>query len=155
MANVADYVPGDWFMAHSIDEMQEFFMSRLPAIREAARKHGYAIGLHGSARRDFDLMAMPWREGAARPDVLASAVQLAACGITAEKFFWEKKPLGRFATSMCICWTDHSEQFAGMLSVGHIDLSLIPPAEHGDPPNVIHKPSILPGVQEVSIQSTV
>ena len=28
---------------------------------------------------------------------------------------------------MCICWTDHSEQFKGMLSVGHIDLSVMEP----------------------------
>ena len=40
MGNVADYVPGDWFMARSIDEMQEFYMSRLPSIREAAYNHG-------------------------------------------------------------------------------------------------------------------
>ena len=28
---------------------------------------------------------------------------------------------------MCICRTDHSEQFKGMLSVGHIDLSVMEP----------------------------
>lgn len=123
-----DYTPGEWFMCYSIDQMQAFYMSRLPAIREAAKKHGYAIGLHGSARRDFDLMAMPWRDGCSSRETLAHAVAQAACGIDLNgEYQWEKKPNGRWAVSMCICWTDHSEQFNGMLSVGHIDLSVIEP----------------------------
>lgn len=32
----------------------------LEAIRAAARECGYAIGLHGTAQRDFDLIAAPW-----------------------------------------------------------------------------------------------
>ena len=126
---VAEYTPGDWFKARSIDEMQAFYMSRLPLIRAAARRCGYAIGLHGSCRRDFDLMAMAWRECAVQPDELAKTIQYAACGISASVITWERKPLGRIATSLCICWTDHSEQFADMLSVGHIDLSMIAPSD--------------------------
>ena len=123
-----DYTPGEWFMCYSIDQMQAFYMSRLPAIREAAKEHGYAIGLHGSARRDFDLMAMPWRDGCSSRETLAHAVAQAACGIDLNgEYQWEKKPNGRWAVSMCICWTDHSEQFKGMLSVGHIDLSVMEP----------------------------
>jgi len=119
------YTLGDWFKARSIDEMQAFYLDRLQAIRDAAKEHGYAIGVHGSARRDFDLMAMQWRDDCSNPDTLAKAIQFAACGIQAETITWEQKPNGRIATSLCICWTDHSEQFAGMLSVGHIDLSVI------------------------------
>lgn len=120
----AKHVPGEWYVCHSVDEMQVFFMSRLPAIRAAARELGYAIGVHGSCRRDFDLMAMPWRDDCAGYDDLAKAIQFAACGITASTIVWEQKPNGRMATSLCICWSDHSEQFKGMDSVGHIDLSL-------------------------------
>lgn len=127
--SVADYVPGDWFKAYSIDEMQAFYESRLPYIRSAARRCGYAIGLHGSCRRDLDLMAMPWRDCAVSPDELAKTIQYAACGITAQVITWERKAVGRIATSLCICWTDHSEQFANMLSVGHIDLSMIAPPD--------------------------
>lgn len=123
-----DYTPGDWSMCYSIDQMQAFYMSRLPAIREAAKEHGYAIGLHGSARRDFDLMAMPWRDDCSSRETLAHAIAQAACGIDLNgEYRWEKKPNGRWAVSMCICWTDHSEQFKGMLSVGHIDLSVMEP----------------------------
>ena len=115
-------------MCYSIDQMQAFYMSRLPAIREAAKEHGYALGLHGSARRDFDLMAMPWRDGCSNRETLAHAVAQAACGIDLNgEYQWEKKPNGRWAVSMCICWTDHSEQFKGMISVGHIDLSVMEP----------------------------
>ena len=117
------YTPGEWFDATTVDLMQAFFESRLPAIREAAKEHGYAIGLHGSMRRDLDLIAAPWREGAAEPDTLAHAIAMAACGITrAGAYEWEKKPAGRVATCLPICWTHRH----GVLSDGHIDLSVMP-----------------------------
>lgn len=33
-------------------------------IREIAKSLGWAIGVHGSLRRDIDLIAVPWVEGA-------------------------------------------------------------------------------------------
>jgi len=126
-----EYKLGDWFEARSIEEMTEFYLSRLPAIREAARQCGYAIGLHGSLRRDFDLMAMPWVEGCSTPDELAHAIALAATGMTlAGGYHWEKKPLGRIATTISVCWTDHSEAFnKDLIGFGHLDLSVMPPKE--------------------------
>lgn len=131
---IAEYTPGDWFKARTINEMQAFFMSRLPAIREAAKEHGYAIGLHGSTRRDFDLMAMQWGDDPANKDTLAHAIAVAACGITREGAYqWEKKPGGRFAVSLPICWTDHANpDFKNKLSIGHIDLSVIDAAMSQD-----------------------
>ncbi len=127
---IANYRPGQWFDARSLDEMQAFYMSRLPAIREAAKEHGYAIGLHGSTRRDFDLMAMQWREDASPKDALAHAIAEAACGISLNGCYaWEKKPNGRFAVSMPICWTDHGNpEFGDKPSLGHIDLAVIDPS---------------------------
>lgn len=123
-----DYTPGTWFNARTLDEMQAFYLSRLPAIREAAKEHGYAIGLHGSTRRDFDLMAMQWSDSAADKDVLAHAIAIAACGITRDGGYqWEKKPNGRFAVSIPICWTNHANPDFDKPSVGHIDLSVIDP----------------------------
>lgn len=116
------YEPGNWYHAHTIDEMQAFYLSRLSTIREAARRHGYAIGIHGSQRRDFDLIAMQWRDEASDKDVLAHAIAEAACGISRNgPYEWEQKPSGRVATSFPICWTE----WHGMISAGHIDLSLI------------------------------
>ena len=110
-----------WVHVHTVEDMEAFFRSRLPAIREAARKVGYAIGEHGSARRDFDLMAMPWVEGAGGRDELAKVVQIAACGFSHEKYQWEQKPCGRVATCFPVCWTE----WTGMKSAGHIDLSVM------------------------------
>lgn len=115
------YEAGTWFQAGSVDEMQAFYRARLPAIREAAREHGYAIGVHGSERRDFDLIACPWRDGASDPDTLAHAVAMAACGITREGAYdWTEKPLGRIAVSIPVCWTARR----GVTNDGHIDLSV-------------------------------
>jgi len=117
-----DYVPGTWFKSQSVDQTQAFYLSRLPAIREAAREHGYAIGVHGSTRRDFDLIAMQWREGASDKDTLAHAIAMAACGIDRQGAYeWEEKGAGRVACSIPICWTPHPSE----VGAGHIDLSLI------------------------------
>src|ERR1700741_473884 len=135
---VPEYKLGSWFEARTLDEMQAFYLARLPAIREAAKEHGYAIGLHGSERRDFDLMAMQWRAGASDKDTLARAIAVAACGITRScAYDWAQKPMGRVATSMPVCWTDYKNpEFADMISLGHIDLSIIeaaPQAPHVEP----------------------
>lgn len=130
MAKIVDYKPGSWFHAGTIDEMQAFYMSRLPAIREAAKEHGYAIGVHGSTRRDFDLIAVPWREEHSDKDTLAIAVHQAACGIAYKKITpeqWEQKPSGRWALALPVCWTAWHD----MVSAGHIDLSVMILGEQG------------------------
>lgn len=33
-----------------------------PELAEIFRKHGYALAIHGSLQRDFDLIAIPWTE---------------------------------------------------------------------------------------------
>ena len=120
-AEPISYTPGTWYEAKDRDDLQAFFLSRLPAIREAAREHGYAIGLHGSMRRDLDLIATPWREGASDKDALAHAIAMAACGITREgPYQWEQKPLGRVAASLSCCWP----RWFNEAGAGHIDLSV-------------------------------
>lgn len=116
-----DYTPGKWFRANTADELEAFFLSRLPAIREAAKAHGYAVGLHGSLRRDLDLIAVPWRDGASDGNTLAHAIAFAACGLTRDgQHEWEAKPAGRVATSVPCCWTSD-----GVAGSGHIDLSIM------------------------------
>lgn len=122
------YIPDGkaWFHTETLEEMQAFYLSRLPAIRAAARELGYAIGLHGSTRRDFDLMAMPWREFAADKEDLARAIALAACGITSSKYSWTTKPAGCFSTSIPICWQERDGRVDGE---GILDLSVMPSTE--------------------------
>jgi len=118
------FVPGSWLEVKNVDEMQAFYLSRLPAMREAARIHGYALGLHGSTRRDLDLIAMPWGDESSSADELAQAIQHAACGISRNGLYiWEEKPQGRIATSFPICVTAWHD----MVSAGHVDLSILVP----------------------------
>src|SRR5690242_12079906 len=104
----------------------------IPHLTELARKHGYAIGLHGSMNRDLDLIAVPWIEDAAPAEVLVEAIREAIDGHIipdgtpagkwdGEKFVSavirqpEPKPHGRRAWSIHFC--------------GHhfyIDLSVMP-----------------------------
>lgn len=37
-------------------------------IAETARKHGYALAIHGSLQRDFDLIAIPWTDTPSPPE---------------------------------------------------------------------------------------
>jgi hypothetical protein len=103
-------------------------LSVLAKIRFAAKECGYAIGVHGSLRRDLDLIAVPWIEKPADKNELAVKIHQAACGIQRQTYEWEKKPQGRTATAFPICWTEWNEP-----SLGHIDLSVmeVMPSEQG------------------------
>lgn len=109
-----------WVTINSKDEMEAFYKSILPKIKAAARKCGYAIGIHGSMRRDLDLIAVPWRDDAAGKEVLAREIHRAACGIESQTYQWEEKPCGRVATCFPICFPSWNEP-----SLGHIDLSVM------------------------------
>jgi hypothetical protein len=39
-----------------------------PELAEIARNHGYALAVHGSMARDFDLIAIPWADQCSHPD---------------------------------------------------------------------------------------
>ena len=43
-------------------------------VREVAREHGYAIGVHGSQARDIDLVAVPWMVEAVSAQDLVDAI---------------------------------------------------------------------------------
>jgi hypothetical protein len=40
-----------------------------------AREHGYALAVHGSLQRDMDLVAVPWTDRAADPEILLLAIE--------------------------------------------------------------------------------
>lgn len=97
-------------------------------LRDKARELGYAIGVHGTLKRDIDLIACPWVAEAVDARTLAEALlEVAALhnGGTAfllpkedDGYFWAGcpggKPHGR------LCWTFH-------LGGGpYIDLSVMP-----------------------------
>lgn len=44
-----------------------WYAALYPHLAEIARKHGYALAVHGSMARDFDVVAIPWREHVSTP----------------------------------------------------------------------------------------
>lgn len=54
-----------------------FWAIQWPKIRETAAKCGWAVGIHGSAVHDLDLMAMPWIEKHVNADELAERLSAA------------------------------------------------------------------------------
>jgi len=115
-----------WVRVSNKDELEAFYRGVLPAIITAAKEHGYAIGVHGSLRRDLDLIAAPWTEDYSDKDELAQAIHEAALGPVQEKYNWTEKPLGRLASSFPICWTENSDVFQLETNLGNIDLSVMP-----------------------------
>lgn len=63
-----------------MDSIAIYYLAKLPLIRDTARKLGYAVAIHGSLSRDFDLIAVPWVEDARPVDELVEAVRLAING---------------------------------------------------------------------------
>lgn len=101
-------------------------------LRVVARALGYTLAVHGSLRRDIDLIAVPWIESAAAPDELAAAIRGAAHAITGCAFwlddptarpsdytrrFPEPKPHGRLG------WSIHIGGYGT-----YIDLSILTPS---------------------------
>lgn len=39
-----------------------WYAALYPQFAEIARTHGYALAVHGSMARDFDVVAIPWRK---------------------------------------------------------------------------------------------
>jgi hypothetical protein len=80
-----------------------------PALVEIARRHGYALAVHGSMQRDFDLLAVPWTEEAGPPEPMLDEMKAAAEGVWTHHDFddlWttvargSAKPHGRKAWSI-------------------------------------------------------
>lgn len=90
-------------------------------LAEVARKHGYALAIHGSVLTDLDLIAVPWTDDAMSPITVMEAIK-EHCGLCAvnldafgkEDHCPERKPHGRLA------WKFHLH--AG----GSVDLSVLP-----------------------------
>lgn len=108
---------------------------RLPPIdriRELAKEVGYAIGVHVSQQRDFDVIAAPWSDSAIGNHAL---LQHIAAGLTTENgpariISTERKPLGRYAATI---------QMDGWYK--QLDISVCPNEQYAAPDRA---PSIAP-----------
>lgn len=45
-----------------------------PELAEIARSHGYAMAVHGSVARDFDLVCIPWAEKVDPPEAVVDSI---------------------------------------------------------------------------------
>jgi len=95
---------------HDFTSLVCIYAQLLPRIRETAKQLGYAVAIHGTMQRDFDLLATPWVEEAASPEELVNAIRDQVGGfiigdltdlgrITEEP---TRKPHGRLSWN--ICW---------------------------------------------------
>lgn len=98
----------------------------VPQLVEAVRPLGYALTLHGSLCRDLDLVAIPWADDAADPELVVDAIVDAIGGWRLHKAKEpHKKPHGRLVYSV------HFKNANGnSLPDNHpyIDLSVMPRA---------------------------
>jgi hypothetical protein len=109
---------------HNFGSLVCIYSQILPRIREAGKAMGYAIAVHGSMQRDFDLLAVPWVEDA-RPalelvDFIAKEVHGYVIGDVHARGELKDptiQPHGRLSWN--ICWGGNA----------FIDLSVIPPKE--------------------------
>lgn len=112
------------------------FEQLIGPLRERARELGYAIAVHGSLKRDIDLIACPWTEDAVDARTLAESLRATAAehngGIAALGWASGKGP--EFTLDGCpgnkphgrLCWTFH-------LGDGpYIDLSVMPRSARAD-----------------------
>ena len=101
------------------------FLAFLPGLVRLAKEFGYALAVHGSMARDYDLIAVAWTHAAKPAEELVEAIVKHTGGfiimdLKSDPFDYtryspEPKPHGRLA------WTIH-------LGGGpFIDLSIIPP----------------------------
>lgn len=71
-------------------------------MAEVTRKHGYALAIHGSMARDFDLVCIPWVETASEPqavvDDLVKEFALKEIGKP------EMKPHRRWVYTLRVTW---------------------------------------------------
>lgn len=59
---------------HEFGSLVCIYAQLLPKIREAAKGMGYALAIHGSMKRDFDILAVPWVEEAAPAEKLVERI---------------------------------------------------------------------------------
>lgn len=89
------------------------YASLYAELAEVFQTHGYALAIHGSLARDFDLVAIPWVHSPANPLTVLQAIEKAfALKIAGPP---EPKPHGRSAYSMV---------FAG--GIACLDISFTP-----------------------------
>jgi len=115
--------PCDW-------DSRPHFERLIGPLREKARDLGYALAVHGTLRRDIDLIAVPWSEGAVPPPELAAALRAAAETVNGEAH-WSWSMQGREFTLAGCPGTKPHGRLGWVINLGggpYIDLSVWAPS---------------------------
>jgi len=71
-----------------------------PDLCSIFQSHGFALAVHGSLARDFDLIAVPWVDKTSTPDeVLCDVLKKFAVTLVGQP---EKKPHGRISYTLSV-----------------------------------------------------
>jgi len=73
-----------------------------PDVAALVRKHGYALSIHGSLRRDFDLVCVPWADEVSTPEQVVEAIT-SEFAFTRDKYPTQKNH-GRICYTIHISW---------------------------------------------------
>jgi hypothetical protein len=52
-----------------------FYAALYPGLCDIARKHGYALAIHGTMLTDLDLLACPWTEETPEPEAMVAEMK--------------------------------------------------------------------------------
>jgi len=100
-----------------------------PMLLQIAKDHGYALCVHGSLHRDFDLVAVPWVTEASEALDLIQAIKESICAVFHHEEYDHltpdgrptEKPHGRVSYSLHL--TNHG------MHGGYLDISVMPKTE--------------------------
>lgn len=94
--------PPDWIKGvRNPDAVEWWYNKLISPLREFARGKGYAIAVHGSLRRDIDLVAIPWTESSIDPQKFVDELLVKFDWILCNGVNPEQKPNGRLAWNIC------------------------------------------------------
>ena len=74
-------------------------MSLVEEMRLVARVHGYALAVHGTQKRDLDVIAVPWQEEVSNAEQLVDAIEKELNLIAIRRSV--RKPRGRLGYILC------------------------------------------------------
>ena len=111
-----------------------YYQRLIEPLRTVARLHGYALAVHGSLRRDIDLIAVPWVAPASEPIDLAEAIRAEAERITGACWPAPHEWSDPFHRVGCPGMKPHRRLSFNFFLVGeaspYLDLAVMPRAEN-------------------------
>jgi len=116
-----NFEKASWERAQKTPNAPLMYACLYSQLRERAAELGYALMLHGSLKRDGDMLASPWTDAAVAPEALVQ--ELCACsGLVMHNpraSGPKQKPHGRLAWSLFL-------QEGGTEGLLYVDLSVMP-----------------------------